>query len=159
MAYSYSHLYGLNTTGLRFFTVYGPWGRPDMAMYIFTKKIGENKTIEVFNNGEMKRDFTFIDDIIHGTRAAVKKNYLCEIFNLGNNKTEKLMDMIKLIEKELGKKALINFKPMQPGDVKESYADIDDSNDYANNQNLVSADSRTSNKKDLFIKLSFNYEI
>ena len=125
IAHSYSHLYGLHTTGLRFFTVYGPMGRPDMAMFIFTKKIIQNKAIKVFNNGHMKRDFTFIDDIIDGTRAAVEKNYKCKVFNLGNNKSEKLMDMIGLIEKKLNKKALINFEPMQPGDVKESYAEID----------------------------------
>jgi len=125
IAYSYSHLYGLHTTGLRYFTVYGPWGRPDMAMYIFTKKISAGVPISVFNNGEMKRDFTFIDDIILGTRAAIDINYRCEIFNLGNNKSENLMEMICLIEKELGKKAIIDFKPLQPGDVKESLADID----------------------------------
>ena len=125
IARSYSHLYGLHTTGLRYFTVYGPWGRPDMAMYIFTKKILNNEPISVFNHGDMKRDFTYIDDIIAGTYAAIDKNYKCEIFNLGNQKSEKLMDMIQLIENELDKKALINFKPMQPGDVKESYAEID----------------------------------
>jgi len=124
IANSYSHLYGLNTTGLRYFTVYGPWGRPDMAMFIFTKKIMAGESISVFNNGNMKRDFTYIDDIISGTRSALDKNYKCEIFNLGNNKSEQLMHMISLIEKELDKKAKINFQPMQPGDVKESYADI-----------------------------------
>ena len=86
IAHSYSYSYGLHTTGLRFFTVYGPWGRPDMAYYIFTKKILNEEPIIVFNNGNMKRDFTFIDDIILGTKAAIKKNYKCEIFNLGNNK-------------------------------------------------------------------------
>ena len=125
IANSYSHLYGLHTTGLRFFTVYGPWGRPDMAMYIFTKKIEENKPIPVFNNGKMKRDFTYIDDIINGTISAIEKNYLCEIFNIGNNKSERLLDVIKLIESNLNKKATLNFLPMQPGDVKESFADID----------------------------------
>ena len=124
IANSYSHLYGLNTTGLRYFTVYGPWGRPDMAMFIFTKKIMAGESISVFNNGNMKRDFTYIDDIISGTRSALDKNYKCEIFNLGNNKSEQLMHMISLIEKELDKKAKINFQPMQPGGVKESYADI-----------------------------------
>ena len=124
IAYSYSHLYGLNTTGLRYFTVYGPWGRPDMAMFIFTKKILAGEKIAVFNNGDMRRDFTYIDDIISGTRAAVNKNYKCEIFNLGNHKSEQLMYMISLIEKELNKKAIIDFQPMQKGDVKESFADI-----------------------------------
>ena len=125
MAHSYSHLYSLPTTGLRYFTVYGPWGRPDMAMYIFTEKIYNGDSIPVFNKGNMKRDFTFIDDIIAGTRSAMEKNYGCEIFNLGNNKSENLMDMIKIIETNLGKKAHIDFQPMQPGDVPESFADID----------------------------------
>jgi len=125
MAYSYSHLYGLHTTGLRFFTVYGPWGRPDMAMYIFADKISKGERIQVFNNGKMKRDFTYIDDIISGIRAAINRNYKCENFNLGNHKSEKLMDMIKIIEKQLRKKAIIEFLPMQPGDVIESFADID----------------------------------
>ena len=124
MAYTYSHLYNLKTTGLRFFTVYGPWGRPDMAYYIFTNKILNNKTIDVYNNGEMKRDFTYIDDIISGLRSAIDKNYKCEIFNLGNNKSDKLMDFIGIIENELKIKAKINFKPIQPGDVEKTYADI-----------------------------------
>jgi len=127
IAYSYSHLYDLYTTGLRYFTVYGPWGRPDMAIFIFAKKILSGKLIPVFNNGNMKRDFTYIDDIISGTRSAINKNYKCEVFNLGNHESVQLMDMIALIEKELGKKAIINFQPMQPGDVKETYADIDHS--------------------------------
>ena len=125
IANSYSHLYGLNTTGLRYFTVYGPWGRPDMAMYIFTKNILEGKPIPVFNNGNMKRDFTFIDDIINGTKSAISNNYRCGIFNLGNNRSEQLMDMIALIEKELGIKANVNLLPIQAGDVPESHADID----------------------------------
>jgi len=124
IANSYSHLYGLHTTGLRYFTVYGPWGRPDMAMFIFTRKILAGEPIPVFNNGNMKRDFTYIDDIISGTRSAIDKNYKCKIFNLGNHKSEHLMDMIALLEKELGKKANIDFQPMQPGDVQESFADI-----------------------------------
>jgi len=124
IAHAYSHLYGLRTTGLRFFTVYGPWGRPDMAMYIFTQKILNGEPIPVFNGGDMKRDFTYIDDIVSGTRAAIDKNYKCEIFNLGNHISENLMDMIGLIEKELGKQAIIDFQPMQPGDVKESFAEI-----------------------------------
>ena len=86
MAHTYSHLYNLNTTGLRFFTVYGPWGRPDMAMYIFADKIANGEAIRLFNKGKMQRDFTFIDDIVSGTRSAIEKNYRCEIFNLGNNK-------------------------------------------------------------------------
>ena len=124
IAHSYSHLYGLHTTALRYFTVYGPWYRPDMAMFIFTQKIMAGKPIPVFNNGDMKRDFTYIDDIISGTRSAIEKNYKCEIFNLGNSKSESLMDLIGIIEKNLGKKAQIEYLPMQPGDVKESLADI-----------------------------------
>ena len=127
IANSYSHLYGLNTIGLRYFTVYGPWGRPDMAMLIFTRKILAGEPIPVFNNGNMKRDFTFINDIISGTRAAIDKNYKCEVFNLGNHKSEQLMDVVSLIEQNLGKKAEIDFQPMQPGDAPESFADIDKS--------------------------------
>jgi len=124
IAHSYSHLYGLHTTGLRYFTVYGPWYRPDMAMFIFTKKIMAGSPIPVFNNGNMKRDFTYIDDVINGTRSAIEKNYKCEIFNLGNSKSENLMELIGIIEKNLGEKAQIEYLPMQPGDVKESLADI-----------------------------------
>ena len=127
IANSYSHLYGLHTTGLRFFTVYGPWGRPDMAMFIFTKKILAGEPIPVFNHGNMKRDFTYIDDIIAGTRSAIDNNYKCEIFNLGNHKSEQLMDVVALIEKNLEKKAKIDFQSMQAGDVKETFADIDKS--------------------------------
>jgi len=127
IAKSYSHLFSLKTTGLRFFTVYGSWYRPDMAMYIFIKKILNNKPIHVFNNGEMKRDFTFIDDIIDGTKSAISNNYDCEIFNLGNNKSEKLMDVISIIEKKLNKKAIIKYKPLQKGDMIETFANIDNS--------------------------------
>ena len=127
MAHTYSHLYGLRSTGLRYFTVYGPWGRPDMAMYIFTRKILAGDPILVFNNGNMKRDFTYIDDIIAGTRSAIDKNYKCEIFNLGNHRSEQLMDVVHLIEENLGKKAVIDFQPMQPGDVPESFSDIEKS--------------------------------
>ena len=124
MAHSYNHLFNLRSTGLRFFTVYGPWGRPDMAMYIFADKILNNKTIEVFNHGMMMRDFTYIDDIVNGIVSAIDKNYNYEIFNLGNNRSENLMDIVHLLEKGLGKKAKIEFKPMQPGDVEKTYADI-----------------------------------
>jgi UDP-glucuronate 4-epimerase len=127
MAHTYSHLYGLRSTGLRFFTVYGPWGRPDMAIFLFADKILRGKPIQVFNHGNMKRDFTYIDDIIAGTRSAIDKNYTCEVFNLGNHRSEKLMDVVSLIEENLGKKAKIEFMPMQPGDVPESFADIDKS--------------------------------
>ena len=124
MAHAYSHLYGIRTTGLRYFTVYGPWGRPDMAYYLFTDKIANGETIPVFNNGNMKRDFTYIDDVITGTRSAIDKNYKCEVFNLGNHKSEQLMNVVHFIEEKLGKKAEIEFLPMQKGDVLESFADI-----------------------------------
>ena len=124
IAHSYSYLYGMHTTGLRFFTVYGSWYRPDMALYKFTDKIIKNLEIDVYNNGNMKRDFTHIDDIVNGTISALNNNYKCEIFNLGNNKSEKLMDVIRIIEKKLGKSAKINYKPMQLGDVTNTYADI-----------------------------------
>ena len=103
-----------------------------MAMFIFTKNIIAGKTIPVFNNGDMKRDFTYIDDIVEGTRAAIDKNYKCKIFNLGNSKSEKLMDMISIIEKETGERVIINFQPIQPGDVKESFADISESTQKLN---------------------------
>jgi len=125
MAYSYNHLFGLRSTGLRFFTVYGPWGRPDMAMYIFASKILNNKPIQVFNHGEMQRDFTFIDDIVEGIVASINNNFNCEVFNLGNNRTEDLMNVVSMIEKKIGKKAIVQFEDMQPGDVKKTYANID----------------------------------
>ena len=125
MAHTYSHLYNLNTTGLRFFTVYGPWGRPDMGMYIFAEKIMNEDETPVFNNGKMERDFTYIDDIITGIKFSIDKNYPCEVFNLGNNNSEDLMTVISIIEDLLGKKAKINFKGMQPGDVKKTFADIE----------------------------------
>ncbi|MFL2989458.1 MAG: NAD-dependent epimerase/dehydratase family protein [Candidatus Neomarinimicrobiota bacterium] len=124
MAHSYNHLFGIRSTGLRFFTVYGPWGRPDMAMYIFANKILKNEPIEVFNDGQMKRDFTFIDDIVDGIVLSIKKNYNKEVFNLGNNKSEDLMDIVSMIEKKIGKKAKVILKPMQLGDVEKTYADI-----------------------------------
>ena len=125
MARAFSNLYGLHTTGLRYFTVYGPWGRPDMAMFIFTEKIKNNKVINVYNHGDMLRDFTYIDDIIDGTYLSIEKNYECEIFNLGNNNSSTLMDMISQIESCLGKKAKINFCDIQLGDVKSTLADIE----------------------------------
>ena len=132
MAHTYSHLFGLHTTGLRFFTVYGPWGRPDMAYYIFADKISKGELISVFNHGKMERDFTYIDDIISGTRSAIDKNYPCEVFNLGNNNSEDLMEMVGLIESEIGKKAEIQFEGMQPGDVKRTFADIEHSKQKLN---------------------------
>jgi len=130
ISYSYSHLYGINTTGLRYFTVYGPWGRPDMAYYLFTENIVNGKKIDVYNYGDMKRDFTYIDDIVNGTISAINNNSQCEVFNLGNNRSEKLTDLIKIIEDRLSIKANINFVPMQKGDVKETFADIDHSKKY-----------------------------
>ena len=124
VAHAYSHLYGVKTIGLRFFTVYGPWGRPDMAYFSFTKKIIEGRKIEVFNHGNMQRDFTYIDDIVDGIRNAIEKDFNFEIFNLGNSKSEDLMTMIRIIEKELNINAKIVFKDMQAGDVFKTYADI-----------------------------------
>ena len=125
MAHTYSHLYGLPTTGLRFFTVYGPLGRPDMALFLFTKAILEGSEIEVFNHGEMHRDFTYIDDIVDGVIASLKIEHQYEIFNLGNNQTEKLSYFIECIEKELGIKAKKKFMPIQPGDVPKTSANIE----------------------------------
>ena len=138
IANAYNHLYKLKVTGLRFFTVYGPWGRPDMAMFIFINKILNKKPVPIFNNGNMKRDFTYIDDIVQGTVSAIDKNYNKEIFNLGNNKSEQLMRVIEILEKELDKKATIDFLPMQDGDVKESFADIDYSIEKLNYKPLTS---------------------
>lgn len=128
MAHTYSHLYGLKTTGLRFFTVYGPWGRPDMAYYLFTEAILKNQRIKVFNNGRMKRDFTYIDDIVDGIAKLIEKNVEArkpyKIYNLGNNKTESLNDFISIIEHLLGKKAQKEMLPMQKGDVPRTFAGI-----------------------------------
>ena len=132
IANCYSELYDLHTTGLRFFTVYGPYGRPDMAYFKFSKNIYNGKVINVYNHGNMKRDFTYIDDIILGTRAAIDKNYKNKIFNLGNSKSEKLMDLVNLIEQNLNKKAKINMDSMQPGDVEETFANIDSSKKMLN---------------------------
>ncbi len=140
IAYSYSHLYDINSTGLRYFTVYGPWYRPDMAMHIFAKKISNNEPIQVFNYGKMKRDFTYIDDIVKGTISALEYNYNCEIFNLGNNRSENLMNVINLIEKALNKKAIIDFQPIQPGDVLETFADIDYSMEKLNYKPTINID-------------------
>ena len=124
IAHAYSKLYDLPTTGLRFFTVYGSWYRPDMGIFKFVKNILKNEKIKIFNNGNMKRDFTYIDDIIEGTISAINKNYSLEIFNLGNNQSENLMDLIQFIETNLERKALIDFQPLQLGDMVETYADI-----------------------------------
>ena len=127
MAHVYSHLFEMNTSGLRFFTVYGPYGRPDMALFKFTKAIVEGKPIDVYNFGKMERDFTYVDDIVAGVTACLDKPFRYEVFNLGNNKPADLMYFISLIEKELGIKAEKNYLPMQPGDVPKTYADIDHS--------------------------------
>ena len=148
----YSHLYGLNTTGLRFFTVYGPWGRPDMAIFIFIKKILEDKQIPVFNNGKMKRDFTYIDDIISGVRSAIDNNYNNNIFNLGNNKSEELMHLVDIIEHNLGKKAKIQFLPMQPGDIAESFANIDTSIKMLNYKPMINIDVGIKSLVEWYIK-------
>lgn len=130
MAYSYSHLYGIKTTGLRFFTVYGPWGRPDMAMFLFTDAIIKGKPIKVFNNGNLERDFTYIDDIIEGVFRVIKgreddeKNKY-SLYNIGNSKPVKLLDFIKEIEYHLGIKSIKSMLPMQPGDVNRTWADVE----------------------------------
>ena len=139
MAHTYSHLYGLPTTGLRFFTVYGPWGRPDMALFKFTKAILSGEPIDVYNEGHMKRDFTYIDDIVEGvvrvmdfipgsneSRVTDHESRFYHLYNIGNNSPVELMDFVRAVEKELGCDAKINYLPMQPGDVPETYADVDD---------------------------------
>ena len=123
-AYAYHHLFGINMTGLRFFTVYGPYGRPDMALFIFTKAISEGKPINLYNNGNMKRDFTYVDDIVSGILTAIDKSYLFEIINLSGGRDVRLMEFVNEIEKNLNKKAIINFMPMQPGDIEESPSNI-----------------------------------
>ncbi len=144
MAHTYSHLFQLPTTGLRFFTVYGPWGRPDMALFLFTKAILENRPIDVFNNGKMERDFTYIDDIVEGVCRVIGRipegssrwdggapdpaTSYCpyRVYNIGNNNKEKLLRYIEVLEDCLGRKAVKNFLPMQPGDVPATFADVDD---------------------------------
>lgn len=132
LAYSYAHLFGMKMTALRFFTVYGPWGRPDMALFMFTKKILAGEPIPVFNNGNHARDFTYIDDIVRGVIDVVDHPPEAEagipphrIFNIGRGAPVELMDFIAILEKCLGKKAIIDFKPMQPGDVEKTWASTD----------------------------------
>jgi len=128
---SYSQMFNINCTGLRFFSVYGPWGRPDMAAYIFTKNLFENKPLDLFNFGRMERDFTFIDDIINGIAQLIKikkrKNELHKIYNLGNNKPEPLLKLVSLLETLCERKAKVIKKRMQPGDVRHTYANIKES--------------------------------
>lgn len=144
MAHTYSHLFGLPTTGLRFFTVYGPWGRPDMALFLFTEAILQDRPIDVFNHGNMERDFTYIDDIVEGVCRILDRipqpdpdwtgmhpdpaTSYCpwRIYNIGNNRKEKLMRYIEVLEECLGKKAQKNYLPMQDGDVPATYANVDD---------------------------------
>jgi len=130
MAHTYSHLFNIPTIGLRFFTVYGPWGRPDMAPFLFTRAILDNKPINVFNNGKMERDFTYIDDIAKGVVKVIDNPPSLtppyKIYNIGNNSPVKLMDFIKTLEKKIGKKAERNMMGMQPGDVYSTYADTSD---------------------------------
>lgn len=131
MAWTYAHLYRLPSTGLRFFTVYGPWGRPDMAYYSFTKQILAGEPIKIFNHGDMRRDFTYIDDIVQGILAAVERPPMAKegeppvrLYNLGNSNAEKLMDFVTALEKAIGTKAQYDYQPMQPGDVPATFADI-----------------------------------
>ncbi len=144
MAHAYSCLYNIPVTGLRFFTVYGPWGRPDMAYYKFTKAIYEGQPIDVYNKGNMMRDFTYIDDIVEGVVRVMdiipkgdkswsgekpdpsSSRFPYKIYNIGNNKPVKLLDFIKALENAIGKNAVMNFMPMQPGDVLATFADVDD---------------------------------
>ena len=144
MAHSYGHLYGFKTTGLRFFTVYGPWGRPDMAYYLFADAILNNKPIKVFNNGDLERDFTYIDDIVNGVTKIIKKNIDSrdhyKIYNIGNNKTETLNDFIETMENVMGKKAIKKMYPMQKGDVPTTFANIDkliDDIDYRPSTSII----------------------
>ena len=124
MAFTYHHLFEIPVTGLRFFTVYGPWGRPDMAYYSFAKAILEGRSLQLFDPDEMLRDFTYIDDIIAGTLAALDLESPYELFNLGQHHPEKLMTLVRCLEDCLGKKAHYTCLPMQPGDVKQTYAEI-----------------------------------
>ena len=133
MAHTYSHLYGIPTTGLRFFTVYGPWGRPDMAIFLFTEAILKGNPIKVFNNGHMERDFTYVGDIVKGVLAVLEENMeprktnkeLYKLYNIGNNKSVKLLEFINEIELNLDRKAIKEMLPMQPGDVEKTWANVD----------------------------------
>ena len=144
MAHSYSHLYGIPCTGLRFFTVYGPWGRPDMAMFIFAKAILEGQPIKLFNRGQMRRDFTYVDDVTEAVLRLIDRAPQgnpdwsgaapdpgssaapWRIYNIGNNRPEELMQVVALLERELGREVHKELLPMQPGDVPATYADIED---------------------------------
>lgn len=152
LAHAYHHLYGICTTGLRYFTVYGPWGRPDMAYYHFAKQISQGLPIQVFNAGKMRRDFTYIDDIVQGTTAAIDLGAPYEIFNLGGNRPIELTYLIELIEKALGKKAIQEMKPMQLGEVLETYADIEKSEKLLNYRPTISIEEGISRFVDWYKK-------
>lgn len=124
VAHAYHHMYGISVTALRFFTVYGPWGRPDMAYFAFTNNILNGKPLQIFNEGKMKRDFTYIDDIVAGTIAAIDLGAPCEVFNLGNHKPEDVLHLVELLEKKLERAAVKELLPMQRGEVPVTYADI-----------------------------------
>jgi UDP-glucuronate 4-epimerase len=135
MAHSYSHLYRLPVTGLRFFTIYGPWGRPDMAIFLFTKAILEGKPIKLFNHGRMRRDFTYVDDVTRVVsrliddipgEACSSGGAPARVYNVGNNRPEELADVVAVLEKALGRVAIRDMLPMQPGDVMETFADVSD---------------------------------
>jgi UDP-glucuronate 4-epimerase len=135
MAHTYSHLFKIPTTGLRFFTVFGPWGRPDMAMYLFTDAISNDKRIKVFNDGNMSRDFTYVDDIVESIKrvlfkAPINKHLPFNLFNIGNNKSEKLTDFIEEIENATQRTSIKEYLPMQAGDVEKTFADVQSLIDY-----------------------------
>jgi UDP-glucuronate 4-epimerase len=143
MAYTYSHLFKVPSTGLRFFTVYGPWGRPDMAMHLFTEAILNDKPIDIFNQGEMSRDFTYVDDVVESVFRAMLKPNSDEIlpfnlFNVGKNEPQRITDFISEIEKQTNKQALKRFLPLQPGDVVETFADSESLFNYVSYQPTVS---------------------
>ena len=152
MGYSYYKMFKMNFVFMRFFTVYGPWGRPDMSLYKFTKNILKNKKIDVYNNGKHVRDFTYIDDIVYGIHKLIlKKNYGYKIFNIGNTKKVKLMDMIKILEKNLNKKAKINFLPMQPGDIYQTQSSTKNLKNYVNYKSKTKIETGIKNFLDWYL--------
>ena len=170
MAHTYSHLYNLPTTGLRFFTVYGPWGRPDMALFKFTKAILENRPIDVFNHGKHRRDFTYVDDIVEGVIRVLDKPATSDaawnsqepnsgssksprrLYNIGRNQPVELMDYISALEKSLGKKAKMNMLPLQPGDVPDTFANVDDLVKNFNYKPKTSVEEGVANFVDWYLK-------
>lgn len=156
MSHAYSNLYGFETIGLRFFTVYGPWGRPDMAPFKFTKAILQGSPIDVYNNGNMQRDFTYIDDIVEGVISILNlpsnmNENLYKIYNIGNGNPIQLMDFIKAIENTTGRKAICNFLPMQPGDVSRTWADIEELNNVIGNKPRTSIKDGVRNFVDWYV--------